>query len=55
VSDIDRPDTLDPRDDLVGGLVSGQMSRDEFVKRAGLLGLSVTAIGGMLVAAGKSR
>jgi len=54
VSDIDRPDTLDPRDDPVGGLVSGQMSRDEFVKRAGLLGLSVTAIGGMLVAAGKA-
>ena len=45
---------LDPGDDIVGGLVSGQMSRDEFIRRAGLLGLSATAIGGMLAAAGKA-
>jgi ABC-type glycerol-3-phosphate transport system substrate-binding protein len=55
MSNIDRPDALDPRDDLVGGLVSGQMGRDEFIKRAGLLGLSATAIGGMLAAAGKAN
>ncbi len=30
------------------------MGRDEFIKRAGLLGLSATAIGGMLVGAGKA-
>src|SRR5207302_1358892 len=54
VSDNDRPDTLDPRDNLIGGLVSGQMGRDEFIKRAGIAGLSATAIGGMLVAAGKA-
>ena len=47
-------DELDPTEDLVGGLVSGQMSRDEFVKRAGFLGLSASAIGGMLVAADKA-
>ena len=54
MSDNDRQDELDPRYNLVGGLVSGQMGRDEFIKRAGLLGLSATAIGGMLVAAGKA-
>jgi multiple sugar transport system substrate-binding protein len=47
-------DELAPTDDIVGGLVSGQMSRDEFVKRAGFLGISASAIGGMLVAAGKA-
>jgi multiple sugar transport system substrate-binding protein len=54
VSDSDQPDTLDPMNDIVGGLVSGQMGRDEFIKRAALLGLSTTAIGGMLAAAGKA-
>lgn len=49
---IDRPDELG--DDIVTGLVSGKMSRDEFIKRAGLLGLSATAIGGMLAAAGRA-
>lgn len=52
--DIYRPDTHDPMNDIVGGLVSGQMGRDEFIKRAALLGLSATAIGGMLAAAGKA-
>jgi multiple sugar transport system substrate-binding protein len=54
VRDIDRPDTPDPMYDVVGGLASGQMGRDEFIKRAALLGLSATAIGGMLAAAGKA-
>ena len=47
MSDFDRQDPPDPMKNVVGGLVSGQMSRDEFIKRAGLLGLSATAIGGM--------
>ena len=54
MSDFDRQDPPDPMNNIVGGLVSGQMSREEFIKRAGLLGLSATAIGGMLVAAGKA-
>lgn len=40
--------------DAIGGLVSGEMSRDEFIKRMGLLGFSASAIGGMLMAAGKA-
>lgn len=52
--DIYRLDTPDPMNDIVGGLVSGAMGRDEFIKRAALLGLSATAIGGMLAAAGKA-
>ena len=52
--DIYRLDTPDPMNDIVGGLVSGEMGRDEFIKRAALLGLSATAIGGMLAAAGKA-
>ena len=54
MNDIDRMDTPDPMNDIVGGLVTGQMGRDEFIKRAALLGLSATAIGGMLAAAGKA-
>lgn len=49
---------IDRRDaeagDAVGSLVSGEMSRDDFIKRMGLLGFSATAIGGMLAAAGKA-
>ncbi len=47
-------DELEPTESLVNGLASGQTSRDEFIKRAGMLGLSATAIGGMLAAAGKA-
>src|SRR5262245_65345416 len=47
---------IDRRDgeamDAVGGLVSGEMSREDFIKRMGLLGFSASAIGGMLAAAG---
>jgi multiple sugar transport system substrate-binding protein len=49
---IDRPDGATV--DAIGGLVSGDMSREDFVKRMGLLGFSATAIGGMLAAAGKA-
>ncbi len=38
----------------IEGLVSGGLSREDFVKRMGLLGFSATAIGGMLAAAGKA-
>jgi multiple sugar transport system substrate-binding protein len=51
-------DSLDHRDadtmDVIGGLVTGQLSREEFIRRAGMLGFSMTAIGGMLAAAGKA-
>jgi multiple sugar transport system substrate-binding protein len=40
--------------DAIGSLVSGEMSRDDFIRRMGLLGFSATAIGGMLAAAGKA-
>ena len=40
--------------DAIGGLVSGEISRDVFIKRMTLLGFSATAIGGMLAAAGKA-
>jgi multiple sugar transport system substrate-binding protein len=49
---IDRPEGATA--DAIGGLVSGEMSREDFVKRMGLLGFSATAIGGMLAAAGKA-
>ena len=49
---IDRRDEV--AGDAVGGLVSGQMSRDDFIKRMGMLGFSASAIGGMLAAAGKA-
>lgn len=39
---------------IIDGLVSGEMSRDQFIRRATLLGLSASAIGGMLAAAGKA-
>ncbi len=47
---------IDRRDaeagDAIGDLVTGAMSRDDFIRRMGLLGFSATAIGGMLAAAG---
>jgi len=47
---------IDRRDaeagDAIGDLVSGAMSRDDFIRRMGMLGFSATAIGGMLTAAG---
>jgi multiple sugar transport system substrate-binding protein len=42
------------RMEAVEGLVTGEMSRDDFIKKAALLGFSATAIGGMLAAAGKA-
>lgn len=54
MSDIRPQDELEPTDSLVGALASGHMSRDEFIKRGSLAGLSATAIGGMLVAAGRA-
>ena len=42
------------RMDAIDGLVTGEMSRDDFIKRAALLGLSASAIGGILAAAGKA-
>ena len=39
---------------IIDGLVSGEMSRDQFIRRATLLGISATAIGGMLAATGKA-
>ena len=51
-------DSLDHRNaetmDVIGGLVTGQLSREEFIRRAGMLGFSMTAIGAMLAAAGKA-
>jgi multiple sugar transport system substrate-binding protein len=52
MSQINPGDELEPTTGLVTGLAAGQMSRDEFIKRAVGAGLSVTAIGGMLAAAG---
>jgi multiple sugar transport system substrate-binding protein len=49
---------LDRRDgatmDVIEGLVTGDMSRDDFIKRMAVLGFSASAIGGMLAAAGKA-
>jgi len=42
------------RMEAVEGLVTGGISRDDFIKRATLLGFSASAIGGMLAAAGKA-
>jgi len=39
---------------IIDELVSGDMSREQFIRRASLLGISATAIGGMLAAAGKA-
>ncbi len=51
-------DSLDHRDaetmDAIEGMVTGRLSRQDFIKRAGLLGFSMTAIGGMLAAAGRA-
>src|SRR5438128_12066006 len=49
---IDRRDTATK--DAIDGLITGQMSRQEFVKRATFLGLSAGAIGSILAAAGKA-
>jgi len=49
---IDRLETATM--DAIDGLVTGQMSRQEFVKRATFLGLSASAIGSILAAAGKA-
>jgi ABC-type glycerol-3-phosphate transport system substrate-binding protein len=49
---IDRQDGATA--DAIGGLVSGEISRETFVKRMALLGFSASAIGGMLAAAGKA-
>ncbi len=40
--------------DVIQGMVTGRLSREEFVKRAAVLGFSMTAIGSMLAAAGKA-
>jgi multiple sugar transport system substrate-binding protein len=40
--------------DAIEGLVSGRLSRQDFIKRGALLGLSATTIGSMLAAAGKA-
>ena len=51
-------DSFDHRDaetmDVIEGLVTGQLSREDFIKRAGALGLSISAIGGVLAAAGRA-
>ena len=52
MSHINPRDELEAGESLVTGLASGRMGRDEFIKRAVAAGLSVTAIGGMLKAAG---
>jgi multiple sugar transport system substrate-binding protein len=49
---------LDRRDeatmDVIDGLVTGEMGRDDFIKRMAVLGFSASAIGGILAAAGKA-
>jgi multiple sugar transport system substrate-binding protein len=51
-------ENFDPRDaqtmNVIEDMVTGQISRQEFTKRAALLGFSMTAIGSMLAAAGKA-
>jgi multiple sugar transport system substrate-binding protein len=42
------------RMEAIEGLVTGEMSRDDFIKKAALLGFSASAIGGLLAAAGKA-
>src|SRR5690348_4164819 len=49
---IDRPDAATM--DAIEGLVSGQTSRQDFVKRATALGLSASTIGAILAGAGKA-
>ena len=43
-----------PTTGVIDQLVSGEITRDQFVRRAALLGLSAAGIGGVLVAAGKA-
>ncbi len=40
--------------EAIDGLVTGQLSRQEFIKKAAVLGFSATAIGSILAAAGKA-
>jgi len=51
-------ESLDPRErailDAVEGVASGQLSRTEFLRRAGVLGLSAGVIGSVLAASGKA-
>jgi multiple sugar transport system substrate-binding protein len=49
---IDRRDAMTM--DAIEDLVSGEMKRDDFVKRLAALGFSASAIGAMLAAAGKA-
>ena len=39
---------------VIEQLVSGQITRDQFIKRAGILGISAAGIGGVLVGAGRA-
>ena len=39
---------------IIDELVSGEMGREQFIRRATMLGISATAIGGMLAAVGKA-
>src|SRR5712691_8632782 len=51
-------DSIESRDsatmEAIDGLVTGQLTRQDFVKKAAVLGFSATAIGSMLAAAGKA-
>jgi len=42
------------RMDAIEGMVTGRLSREQFLKRASLLGFSLTAASGMLAAAGRA-
>jgi len=51
-------DSIESRDsatmEAIDGLVTGQLTRQDFMKRAALLGFSASAIGSILAAAGKA-
>jgi hypothetical protein len=51
-------DSIESRDsatmEAIDGLVTGQLTRQDFMKRAALLGFSASAVGSMLAAAGKA-
>jgi multiple sugar transport system substrate-binding protein len=49
---IDRPDAATM--EAIEGLVSGKMSRQDFIRRAAALGLSASAVGAILAGAGKA-
>jgi multiple sugar transport system substrate-binding protein len=49
---IDRPDAATM--DAIEGLVSGRMSRQDFIRRSAALGLSASAVGAILAGAGKA-